>query len=235
MITDLDQLRSLDPARDYEPTPERRARATAALDQMFHRPRPAGRRLAFGAAALAAAAAVAFAAVQLMPTGHGNRAYASWTPTPRAAAGAEVLPQALQCAAGWTDWKTPPTAADVVLAEKRGDTSLLLISKDGTDLTSCLILDPAQGPAGAELLDRSAPPPAADQVSTQTMSATEGTHGWYSAVVGRAGADVTRVEIKLPDGTVVRATVKNGWWAAWWPGHEGGEADAVRVVTHAKG
>lgn len=190
----------------------------------------------FGGVAVAAAAAVAVAAVQLVPNGNGNRAYASWTATPKAVAVADVLPQAKQCATGWgADWETPPTAADIVLAERRGDATLVLVKMDSTALTSCFVLDPAEGAAGADLLDTASPAPAAGRVRTVSMGAVEGSEGWYSSVIGRAGAGVEKVEIELPDGTEVRASLRDGWWAAWWPGHEGGEADGVRIVVHADG
>jgi hypothetical protein len=37
-------------------------------------------------------------------------------------------------------------------------------------------------------------------------------------VDGRAGAGVTGVKIARSDGSEVQATVKNGWYLAWWPG-----------------
>lgn len=44
------------------------------------------------------------------------------------------------------------------------------------------------------------------------MAATEGSGGWYSATIGRAGADVTKVEIELPDGTKIGAGLRDSWW-----------------------
>ncbi|MCY1139067.1 hypothetical protein OWR29_13805 [Actinoplanes sp. Pm04-4] len=283
-LNELDQLAALDPMRDFEPTPERRARATAALDETMRlvptshverrkiasaglrermrlvfaarpaglretaRPagpretarfvsgsarRPVGRRLVFSGAALAVAATVAVAAVQFVPGEDGNRAYA-WTATPKAVPDADALAQARQCAAGWSDGRPAPTAADIVLSERRGTATLLLV-KNGAELTSCFVLDPAQGPAGGDLLDTSAEPPAAGRVLNDSMGATEGSQGWYSSLIGRAGAGVEKVEIELPDGTKVRASLKNGWWAAWWPGAEGGKADGVKIVVDADG
>jgi hypothetical protein len=234
-MNDLDRLSALDPMRDFEPTPERRARATAALDEMVREPaapRPsATRRLVFSGAALVAAATVAVAAVQLVPSEDGNRAYA-WTAAPQAVADADALRQARQCAAGWgPDWTTTPAAADIMLSERRGTATMLLV-RDRTRLTSCFVLDPAQGVAGADLLDTSSAAPAAGRVVTESMFASEGSQGWYSSLIGRAGAGVEKVQIELPDGTKVRASLKSGWWTAWWPGAEGGQADGVRIVVY---
>ncbi|MBL7253023.1 hypothetical protein [Paractinoplanes lichenicola] len=247
-MNDLEQLAVLDPMRDYEPSPSRRARATAALEKVFHEPAPApSRRFSFGDAAPARrsarrfvlsgavvglAAAVAVAGMIVLPGEHGDKAYA-WTAKPQALAGADALPEAQRCAAGWgADWATPPTAADILLAERRGRATLALVRKDGTGLTACFVLDPAEGAAGGDLLDTATPQPVNGRARIETMGATEGKEGWYSDVIGRAGADVTKLEIELPDGTNVQASVRNGWWVAWWPGHEGGKADGVRVVVH---
>ena len=39
-----------------------------------------------------------------------------------------------------------------------------------------------------------------------------------SYLVGRAGADVARVEIQSPGQPSIVASTANGWWAAWRPG-----------------
>jgi hypothetical protein len=40
--------------------------------------------------------------------------------------------------------------------------------------------------------------------------------GGFSTTFGRAGAEVAKVVVNGPDGRVT-ATVKGGYWAAWWP------------------
>ena len=39
--------------------------------------------------------------------------------------------------------------------------------------------------------------------------------GW--SVNGRAGAAIAVVQLTIADGHVVRATLENGWFSAWWP------------------
>ena len=232
-MNDLEQLPALDPFRDWEPPAERRARSAAFVERLVttetRRPARARPRLLVGAVALAAAVA---AGVVLVPR-HNDSAYASWTATPDELAGIHVLPQARQCAQGWGEqWRTPPAASDVVLAEQRGIATLLLVVKDETEMVDCIVLDPARGAAGAELLgDSGSPAPAGDRATVLSMGAT-GDQEWYSQVVGRAGPAVTRVDIERPDGTLVHASLRDGWWAAWWPGREGGDADGVRIVVH---
>ncbi len=48
-------------------------------------------------------------------------------------------------------------------------------------------------------------------------------------VDGAVGAGVTGVTITRSDGSSVQATVKNGWYLAWWPGTE--HAVAARVAS----
>ncbi|WP_306215783.1 hypothetical protein [Actinoplanes sp. RD1] len=219
-MNEWEQLSALDPMRDYEPTPERRAYAASRLTFPGKAtPKRTG---------VLVAAAVTAAGLILWPGGQ-EEAQASWT-TPLALAGADVLPQARACAKGWgADWRTPPGADDVLLAERRADTTLLLVAKDGGDLVSCTLFG---GEAtGADLLDRSGPAPATGTATIESIGAT-GHEEWYSQVVGRAGAGVTKVDIELPDGTVVHTSLRAGWFAAWWPGRQGGAADGVRVVVH---
>ena len=55
------------------------------------------------------------------------------------------------------------------------------------------------------------PRPTNSGVTTITMVG-----GGFSTVFGRAGAEVAKVVVNGPEGRVT-ATVKGGYWAAWWP------------------
>jgi hypothetical protein len=51
-------------------------------------------------------------------------------------------------------------------------------------------------------------------------------------VEGHAGQDVTGATLMLDDGQVIKATIENGWFTAWWPGtHDATDA----IVTTASG
>jgi hypothetical protein len=55
-----------------------------------------------------------------------------------------------------------------------------------------------------------------------------------SAALGTVGTDVTGVTFILKDGNHIHATVKNGWYVAWWPGATrpgGGEPERVAVTS----
>ncbi|GIE34440.1 hypothetical protein Ait01nite_074850 [Actinoplanes italicus] len=150
--------------------------------------------------------------------------------------GAQVLPEARACAEGWgASWGRAPVASDILLAERRGTATLLITRKGDTgDLVACTVLDPATGTTGAELLNPAADTPAPESVSIQSMGSTSGDDDvWHSDVIGRAGPSVTGVDVVLPDGgRTIQASTSAGWWAAWWPGHQAGQADAVRIIVH---
>ena len=48
---------------------------------------------------------------------------------------------------------------------------------------------------------------------------------------GLAGDDVSAVEFQFADGSTVDATVQNGWYFAWWPGHAW--PTSVKVTANA--
>ncbi|MFG1996329.1 hypothetical protein ACGFJ7_40765 [Actinoplanes sp. NPDC048988] len=72
------------------------------------------------------------------------------------------------------------------------------------------------------------PPPAAGRASLRDVDWSGSGRGRYALASGQVGSGVTGVDVVLPDGRSVQATVGNGWWAAWWPGEE--TAD-VRIVA----
>ncbi|NMO51164.1 hypothetical protein HH310_08185 [Actinoplanes sp. TBRC 11911] len=40
---------------------------------------------------------------------------------------------------------------------------------------------------------------------------------------------MTAIDVLLPGGRTVHTSAAGGWWTAWWPGPEGGEANTVRI------
>jgi hypothetical protein len=54
----------------------------------------------------------------------------------------------------------------------------------------------------------------------------------YSHIVGFTGPKVTSVDVLLPGGRTVHTSTADGWWTAWWPGPEGGQADTIRIEAH---
>jgi hypothetical protein len=240
MDHDLNRLATLDPARDREPTDAEWSRSRAQLEKAMKTPfavrRPRARRLATGlAVASVLAAGAAIAVPTMLPD--GDAAYASWTPVPADMPGPESLAAARQCAASWDDGRR--AAGDIVLAERRGVTVLLIMWLRDGPLIICSSLGTGR-PAGAERLsDDAGRPPALPPAGRVDLAGGLGSTGvgdrWYSQAAGRVGPGVTGIDITRPDGRTVRASVRDGWWAAWWPGTEGGRTDAIRIVVHAAG
>ena len=174
------------------------------------RPRPRLRLAVAGTAlALAAAAVLAVNSVGV------DRAYASWTPDPSPLPAAEaraVVGMCLPSAAA--------VGARVAISEKRGryafvnvvtaeDTRTCFRDRSGGVHESSILLGPASGEQlGAAGIEMYAWP----QVRTG--------EGWARLMAGRLGSQVTGVTITVRGGGVardVRATVRNGYFAAWYP------------------
>lgn len=237
-MNDLDRLAVLDPARDREPSPMEWARAEAFVERVIDgsaesAARPPMRRWLFAGAAATALGAVAAVAVPALVPGAAERAVASWTAQPTARTGDQVLPQAEACAANGVAGETVAKASDVLLAEQRGEATLLVQRKDGT-IVECLMVGDGDRAASMSLIDEAAiVAPPAGTVNLETMSSYGDGDDQWSNIVGLAAPDVTAVEVRLDNGTLVQASVKAGWWAAWWPGAEGGEVDTLSVIVHA--
>lgn len=120
----------------------------------------------------------------------------------------------------------------MLLAEQRGRATLLIMRK-GDAVIECLAAGADQF-ASMGLTDATSKPPAPapNGVTLETMSSLGSGRGMWSNIVGLAGPGVTGVEVRLDRGKVFQASVKAGWWAAWWPGAEGGEVDKLTVVVH---
>jgi hypothetical protein len=237
-MNDLDRLAVLDPARDREPTPMEWARSQAFVERVIEgsaesTARPPMRRWLFAGVAATALGAVAAVAVPALVPGATEQAVASWTAQPTTRTGDQVLPQAKACAANGVAGETVAKASDVLLAEQRGDATLLIQRKGGT-IVECLMVGDDDRAASMGLMEEAAiVAPPAGTVGLETMSSYGEDDGQWSNIVGLAAPDVTAVEVRLDNGTLVQASVKAGWWAAWWPGPEGGEADAFSVIVHS--
>jgi hypothetical protein len=244
-MTDLDQLAVLDPARGREPSAQEWARSEAMVDRMTagRRPRPMRRTVAV----LAAAASVGVVGAVTVPSLLENKAdsaYASWTPAPGSLTGEQVLPQARACAAngvgeveGGGDPPATVNPADVLLAEQRGLATLLIMRKANGAIVECMSAGPGENDqlGSMGLADGTLPAPPAGTVNLETMSSSGQGDSQWSNIVGLVGPGVTAVEVRLDSGRVFQASVRNGWWAAWWPGPEGGEVDTLTVTVHTAG
>jgi hypothetical protein len=236
-MIDLEQLAVLDPARGREPTAVEWTRSQAMLERVMARNSmrtPVRRWVSVGVAAVAVGGVAAVALPSLLPSTAG-KAFASWTAEPSALTGAQVLPQARICAGnGVGAQSSSVNPADVLLAEQRGLATLLIMRKTGGILVECMSTGPGKDDqlASMSLADGTLPAPPAGTVDLQTMSSSGDGDRQWSNIVGLVGPGVTAVDVRLDRGEVFQASLKNGWWAAWWPGPEGGEVDHLTVLVH---
>lgn len=239
-----DALRSLDPASPTTLSGAERERADATLERIVSIPRLTEPQLSQGREnrsrwssrrilvpiGLVAAAAVAFPVFSV----GGGSAFASWTPTPEAIVGADATEAAAACRSAMG---MPDAGQDVLLAERRGGWTYVLLAGSGAE-GSCVMDDrlvgadnpPAPGKVG--FMGRFSPDaPQAPTVSANDIDWTEGAgampvdgpwpfkmeQSWLTWVEGYAGSDVTGVVVHTPIGTDVQASVADGRFAAWWP------------------
>jgi hypothetical protein len=237
-MNDLEQLAPLDPARGREPSVAEWSRSYTQVERVLagrqsmtpaHARRSVVGRLGVGAVAVAAAVAAAAAVPALLP-GSTDKALAAWTAVPANLTGEQVMPQAQQCAkqGGGT---APANPSDVLLAEQRGIATLLIMKRSAGSV-ECMTLGPDETSAAQPLLAGPPTAPVNGLVSLERMSSLGSGDEQYSQVVGLINASVTGVDVVLYNGTVIHASRRSGWFAAWWPGPEGGEADALRIVVH---
>jgi hypothetical protein len=197
-----DDLREALADRAAHITPE----ASARLRAVDYRPR--SRRLAspralsaLGALGLSGAAAVAGAVVLLGSS--AAPAFAGWTASPTTPHPGQLAAAQQRCGSG-----TP------ILTDTRGPYTAAIYANGST----CVAGDGIKIAASRGGAATSTVPAGTVELSGLGESDSDG-HA-LTMVDGRIGAGVTGVTITRSDGSSVQATVKNGWYLAWWPGTE---------------
>jgi hypothetical protein len=188
-----------------------RVHASPALLKADYHPRTGGMRprLALGGG-LAAAAGGLVAALSLI--GGASSAFAGWTPQPSKPTRAQLAATDTYCSE-----HAPFQGLPLRLVEARGPYTIAIYS-DGTSDDFC-----STGP-GAQFDNASgwttSPPVTvpAGQLVLWTDHVTSENGQSYGSMIAQAADDVTGANIRLDDGSVVTATVENGWAVAWWPG-----------------
>ena len=168
----------------------------------------------------AAAGLAALLAVVGLPA-RQDSAYAGWTAMPTGVSVSDSAKVGDRCVA-WSKEKFGGELSrigdlTVVLAERRGQWIYALLA-NGNNVVGCLQNENNADADGSYIVQSSgsevAPRPTARGVTTITMVG-----GGFTTTFGRAGAEVAKVVVNGPDGRVT-ATVKGGYWAAWWPAED---------------
>jgi hypothetical protein len=157
-------------------------------------------RPVLGSVGLSAAAAAAAAAILLGSS--PAPAFAGWTANPTAPLPDQVAAAEQRCGAG---------AGTPVLIDTRGPYTASIYADGSTCVEGNGITISGSSGGGKSSL-----PAGAIQLNGAGESDSDG-HA-LTMVDGPIGAGVTSVTITRGDGSSVQATVKNGWYLAWWPG-----------------
>jgi hypothetical protein len=183
-------------------------RAAMAIASALRSPR---RRL-LTVAAVAAAVVVTVLVVGTNGAGPAN-AFAGWTASPTAPGTGQLEAAEGACA------KQNAAVASLTptVADGRGPNSLLVFAQ-GDTATVCITGQPELGTVAVSQTIAAAPT-ASTAVQPESIGLEFAADGQgFRQIAGQVGAGVTAVAVVLEDGTTVRATVANGWFAAWWPG-----------------
>lgn len=214
-------LRSANPA-SVKPEAVRSPQAIALLEQIVTQPRTAhgrrpGRRsarhsaaargarsrLALGGAGIGAVAAafiaVAFSGSTAAP------AFAGWSARPTVALAQQITDATRRCG-----------LSGPVLAEARGPyTAAVFTSRSGA---SACVEGPGVAFVGSIGGEKAADNPIKpDQIHTAAAAGWDTERHAFVLVAGRVGAGVRSIVIHRSNHVDVIASVKNGWYLAWWP------------------
>jgi hypothetical protein len=162
-----------------------------------------GARLALGGAGISAA--VATIAVLAISGSAAGPAFAGWSPRPTLALPRQIALATRRCGLG-----TP------ALVEARGPyTAAVFTSRSGA--SACV-----EGPSvsvigsigGVRAPDNQIAP---NQVQTAVISGTDSRGRAFVLLAGRVGSAVRSIVIHRGNHGAVSASIKNGWYLAWWP------------------
>jgi hypothetical protein len=185
-------------------------------------PAPRSRRpLLVGVSGAGALGIAGVLAVVLWLAGGASSAFAGWTPQPTRPTAGQVAAARTYCAAN-----VPTRGLPLKLADTRGPFTILVYS-NGTSNDFCTV-----GPSWRSASGWSTSPavtPATGKLFLWTDHTSTADGQSYGSMIARTGHDVSTAKLTLDDGSVVTATVENGWAVAWWPGTR--HLAAARLTT----
>jgi len=177
--------------------------ASARLRAADYRPRSSRlpSRPALGGLGLSGAAAAAGVAILLASS--AAPAFAGWTASPTAPRAGQLAASEQQCGTG---------AGTPALSDTRGPYTASIYPDGSTCLSGNGITINSSSSGGG---NASVP---AGRIELNGAGESDSDGHALTMVDGPIGAGVTGVTISRSDGSSVQATVRNGWYLAWWPG-----------------
>ena len=240
-----DALRSLDPAADVDQQVVAGPRAQDTLARIlatgsagpatpppgrtgWARPR---RRWLLAGAALVGAGALVVAPGMV----RDQSAFATWSATPTAVAPGPAAVAGQDCrthhaliatrrSQGGQSGLGPDRAvvetADILLVERRGAWSFVLLGDAGGFEATCLLRDTPGGRVSQMGSSGTLEAGTVASVAAVTNGANAMIYedGIYREITGRVGSDVASVVINTREQGPIDASVHGGYFAAWWPG-----------------
>jgi hypothetical protein len=169
-------------------------------------------RLAIGGGA-AVLAGTATAILSL--AGGASTAFAGWSAKPTPASPAQLQAATGYCAANIPD----PTTTQQQLVDSRGPYTMIVYTGTAGATQTYNFCTVGPGLRNASGWTSHPPVTPGDGKLFLWSDHTATDNGMdYGTMIAQAGPKVTRANLTLTDGTVITATVQNGWAVAWWPG-----------------
>lgn len=159
---------------------------------------------------VAAVSVAGVLAAVLSLAGGASNAFAGWTPQPTAPTAAQLAAAKAYCAAN-----APTPGLPLRLTDTRGPFTILVYSNGGSN-DFCTVGRSFRNASGWSTSPPATPPAGRLVLWTDHTSTDDGQS--YGSMIARAGDGVSAAKLTLDDGSVVTATVENGWAVAWWPG-----------------
>ncbi len=165
----------------------------------------------------------------------GDPAIASWSPTAALVAPAEAASEQAECLAAGPD---PQGKVVGALTERRGDFMFTLIATDQA-VGQCLLLDEALIEATGQQVQGAIswrqpsdlPVPPVDGTIVLWSASFTSEAGDFTSALGRVGSDVVAVEITAAGAPNIQASVGDGYFTAWWPGHPKNRLTVTTTLT----
>jgi hypothetical protein len=172
--------------------------------------RRSSRPLLVGASGAAVVSLAGVVAAVLSLAGGASNAFAGWTAQP-------TLPTAGQLAAAkaYCAKHVPTPGLPLRLNDTRGPFTILVYSNRGSN-DFCMVGPSFRNASGWSTSPAVRAPAGRLFLWTDHTSTDDGQS--YGSMIAQAGEGVSAATLTLDDGSVVTATVENGWAVAWWPG-----------------
>lgn len=168
------------------------------------------RSLVVGVSGLAAAGVAGVLAAVLLLAGGASNAFAGWTSQPTPATAAQLMAAEAYCSGN-----VPMAGLPLKLTDSRGPFVIQIYSNGGSS-DFCTVGPSFRNASGWTTSPPVTPPAGRLFLWTDHTATNDGQP--YGTMIAQAGDGVSAAKLTLDDGSVVTATVENGWVVAWWPG-----------------